>query len=328
MADIANFFQQLKERIASGDERDALNDLRQFTLERAPRLYNETILHLAHLNQLEASERVGELTLEEQRVATARLRKNVLSLIDVTQRSLKHAALPVARSDVELSRPPEDTGLEQIFGANHLKSMAWLRRGLEVARSVCRVVTPVSIGSGFMLAGGRLLTNHHVIPSAAVAEKSYAEFNVEEDLAGHLSPAHRVAIDAEGLVAQGDLDFCLAKLKEPAVGLPLSEWGHLEVEATAVPSVGEHVTIIQHPAGGPKQIAITANQVVNIYEHRLQYSTDTMPGSSGSPVFNDAWKVVALHRRGGNLVTNQRGDRMFANEGILMRDLWPRLGLQ
>jgi V8-like Glu-specific endopeptidase len=92
------------------------------------------------------------------------------------------------------------------------------------------------------------------------------------------------------------------------------------------PRPGEHVNIIQHPEGGPKQIALTANQVVNVFEYRLQYTTDTLPGSSGSPVFTDAWKVVALHQAGGNLLTNQRGDRMFANEGILMSYIMRALG--
>lgn len=30
----------------------------------------------------------------------------------------------------------------------------------------------------------------------------------------------------------------------------------------------------------------------------LYYATDTLKGSSGSPVFSDQWFVVALHRRG------------------------------
>jgi hypothetical protein len=31
---------------------------------------------------------------------------------------------------------------------------------------------------------------------------------------------------------------------------------------------------------------------------------------------------VALHHAGGNLVKNQRGDRMYANEGILVSKIW------
>ena len=78
---------------------------------------------------------------------------------------------------------------------------------------------------------------------------------------------------------------------------------------------------------------MTANQVVGLWEYRLQYSTDTMPGSSGSPVFNDLWQVIALHHAGGDLQSNDQGDRRFVNEGILMSaiqtdagDLWPGPG--
>ena len=73
-----------------------------------------------------------------------------------------------------------------------------------------------------------------------------------------------------------------------------------------------------------KQIALTYNYVLGLWAHRLFYQTDTKPGSSGSPVFNKDWKVVALHHKGqtmenGGLQINENGDRMGANEGILMK---------
>lgn len=326
MADEVEFFEQLKERIAEGDERAALEALRQFTRERAPKLCNEVLQQMGRLSQLEREERSGELTREEARVERGRLRKALLSLVDAVERSLRNSPVPPPVSAVKFAAP-EEAHLEKIIGANNLKSIAWLRRGLEVSRSVCRVVTPNSVGSGFLLSGGRLLTNHHVIPSAEVAGRSYVEFNVEEEMDGRLTTPSRATINSEGLLAAADLDYCLVALNEMDGGAPLSSWGFLEIETKEVPKVGHHVTIVQHPAGGPKQIAITANQVVNVYEHRLQYTTDTMPGSSGSPVFNDAWKVVALHHSGGNVIINAAGDRMFANEGILMKHLRERLSL-
>jgi endonuclease G len=63
-------------------------------------------------------------------------------------------------------------------------------------------------------------------------------------------------------------------------------------------SPGEYLTIIQHPSGGDKQIALRENQLLKIDTHTLWYRTDTSPGSSGSPVFNDVWQVVALHHSG------------------------------
>lgn len=79
------------------------------------------------------------------------------------------------------------------------------------------------------------------------------------------------------------------------------------------------MSIIQHPNGGRKKIAVTANEIVNLFDHRVQYLTDTMPGASGAPVLDDAWAVVAVHRAGGNLLKNAHGERIFANEGVRMQ---------
>ena len=57
----------------------------------------------------------------------------------------------------------------------------------------------------------------------------------------------------------------------------------------------EYVNIIQHPRGRPKEIVLQDNRVVRADNVVLQYSCDTEPGSSGSPVFNNQWKLVALH---------------------------------
>ncbi|MER3477440.1 MAG: hypothetical protein C4287_14275, partial [Leptolyngbya sp. ERB_1_2] len=60
----------------------------------------------------------------------------------------------------------------------------------------------------------------------------------------------------------------------------------------------EFVTVIQHPGGQPKQIAIRENKVLKIGDDQdalqdnfLWYASDTAPGSSGSPVLNDNWQV-------------------------------------
>jgi V8-like Glu-specific endopeptidase len=62
--------------------------------------------------------------------------------------------------------------------------------------------------------------------------------------------------------------------------------------------VGEYVNVVQHPNGEPKQLALRENQIVDELEDFLHYQTDTAPGSSGSPVFNDQWEAVALHHSG------------------------------
>ena len=97
----------------------------------------------------------------------------------------------------------------------------------------------------------------------------------------------------------------------------------MEFDASALPTVGEAVTIVQHPKGQDKQIALNANDVLGLRAQWLFYTTDTEPGSSGSPVFNQDWKVVALHHAGrANAEINTRGERAEANEGVLFRDIF------
>ena len=59
--------------------------------------------------------------------------------------------------------------------------------------------------------------------------------------------------------------------------------------------------VIQHPDGGPKKIVITGSVVQRADKTRLFYTSDTSTGSSGSPVFDVGWRVVALHQRAGDL---------------------------
>lgn len=48
----------------------------------------------------------------------------------------------------------------------------------------------------------------------------------------------------------------------------------------------------------------------------VQYITDTMPGSSGSLVFNDNGQVIAVHHSVGNIPELSTNSIHFRNEGI------------
>lgn len=321
------FLNQLRQLVTSNRPEDvvtALEQLYAFTRDTSAEYARETLGHRARLNSLLRERRSGILTQDAAAACMARLTTNLLELIDEIERTLNRCLFPVPMTSVAFD-PPPDTGLEKIWGANNLKNISWLRVGLERARSVCRIITPRGRGTGFLLDGGHLLTNHHVISDDHTAANSYAEFGYEEDASGKLLEATRYKVRS-GIVCDKSLDFCLATL-EPSSGLPpLESWGSLTLATGPAPVVEDHVTVIQHAGGGPKQIAMTANQVVNVFGHRLQYMTDTLPGSSGAPVFNDAWQVVALHHSGGNLTRNARGERIYANEGILSGALLERIG--
>ena len=75
-------------------------------------------------------------------------------------------------------------------------------------------------------------------------------------------------------------------------------WNTLPESSDGLFVKGEYVSIIQHPNGEMKQIALRENQILDFFDAFLHYRTDTAPGSSGSPVFNDQWEIVALHHSG------------------------------
>lgn len=152
-------------------------------------------------------------------------------------------------------------------------------------------------GTGFMVSPRLMMTNNHVLETPAQASHSQAEFNFEAGLGGNMEPSILVRLAPEVFfLTDRGLDYSLVALHpeaEPAAygWLPL-------IEEQGKVMVGEWVNIIQHPNGEPKQLALRENLVVDELERFLHYRTDTAPGSSGSPVFNDQWEVVALHHSG------------------------------
>jgi hypothetical protein len=76
-----------------------------------------------------------------------------------------------------------------------------------------------------------------------------------------------------------------------------------------------------HPRGGGLQIALHDSQLLDIddEERLMHYRTPTEPGSSGSPVFNLEWEVMALHHAGTKATPRLHGNGTYeANEGIAL----------
>jgi V8-like Glu-specific endopeptidase len=67
------------------------------------------------------------------------------------------------------------------------------------------------------------------------------------------------------------------------------------------------------------------NEVSYVGNNVIHYITDTMPGSSGSAVFNERFDIVALHHAGGWLPQPASGGMYFRNEGILISAILPKL---
>jgi endonuclease G len=215
-------------------------------------------------------------------------------------------ALIEGKLDLQSVPQAADAFTERVLLRNDLMRISYLEQGSQSAQSVGRIQIKSSTGrlgygTGFMVSPQLLLTNNHVLPSRQEATYSQVEFNYQIGLDGNLRSSVLFDLDPETLfITDEPLDYSLVAVKPSnRDGSNLSNFGWYRlIEAEGKIIIGESVSIIQHPSGEPKQVALRENQLIDVLPDFLHYQTDTAPGSSGSPVLNDQWEVVALHHSG------------------------------
>ena len=203
------------------------------------------------------------------------------------------------------------------------------------------LVHPVGgVGTGWLIAPGLLLTNHHVIEARERDElqASAADFKRQGEETVLWFDYHRegqvedqavtpVSV-AEVVTSSRELDYALLRLPDNA---SLADRQQIAV-VRGRPELprGTRLNIVQCPGGGPLRYAIRSNFFVGLGQHpyQMRYLTDTLQGSSGAPVLNDTWQVVAMHhgykRVGHSLYGKEDGKTeliKYHNEGIVINDI-------
>lgn len=238
-------------------------------------------------------------------------------LIDPTAALVKRAKFLTA--DGQRATPLEQ---EALLGTNDLVDVNFVDR-CQLARSCVgriRVIGPGRSGwaTGFLIAPGIVMTNHHVFPSAASVSSSRIGFDYWYNIAGE-PPAITDEFEfdpARFFVSSEALDFAAVAVKPRSrdnADIMIRRFLRLIPETGKV-RLGDFVTIFQHPDGVPMQIALRENEVVRTdpTEPFIWYRADTAHGSSGAPVFNDSFQLVALHS-GGRI--KRDGDNFVLTNG-------------
>ena len=170
--------------------------------------------------------------------------------------------------------------------------------------------------TGFLISAGLLITNHHVFATASECAGCGVQFGYER-VNGVLLAGAVFALDPRSFfLADAALDFAIVGVMPTGTtpGEALGSFKTLKlIPVTGKILVGQPISIIQYPDGGPKKYGVRNNDLLNAPADTdlfLQYTTDTLPGSSGSPAFNKDWEVVGLHHSGvpevkdGQVMTN------------------------
>jgi len=169
---------------------------------------------------------------------------------------------------------PSRVDLERIIGTNDLLDVNYFERGLRAARSVGRIVflgvgnRETGYATGFMVSPRLMLTNHHVFGDKSDAEAAVVEFGYEFDTVGQLRRPERFRFAPdEYFFAVKELDFALVAVDPTPQfenrSLDQFRWLPLYQTLGKV-NEGEFVSIIQHPGGQPKQLAVREKKLIKI----------------------------------------------------------------
>ena len=217
---------------------------------------------------------------------------------------------------------------EAVYGAATVTVNWWLL-GLSRSASVARIEDQVGrgIGTGFVVRAKDLsdhlddelllLTNSHVVSDddAVFQSSTTPPLHPEDATLVFTGRTDALSHSVDKVVWEsppGVLDAALLRLDPP-----IEEVDPVPI-ARRVPVLGPdtRVYVIGHPAGGTLSFSIQDNVLKNVGDKHLHYRAPTLPGSSGSGVFNASWKLIGLHHIGNRVMTTASKDAQKVNEGI------------
>ena len=218
---------------------------------------------------------------------------------------------------VKGTKDPEKAVFERIIGRTDFQEACLLNRLVDYARTVGRILLPErGFGTGWLLEGDLLITNHHVLPNSSIAAESYINLGYERTLEGRplngeifklrpdiffLTPRET----PDGNIGD-ELDFTIVGVENKSqLGKALSEYGYVVLDGGKGKAIeGENCIVIQHPEGDYKKVVMRDIRLLAVEnipgaDKHIYYESDTLPGASGSPVIAlGTGEIIALHNAG------------------------------
>ncbi|MBN9521314.1 trypsin-like peptidase domain-containing protein [bacterium] len=237
-----------------------------------------------------------------------------------------------ARTKAKGQPPKKKDKTEAVIRSGNFLPAYFLEAGAIAQRAVGRVaikydpLLTAGWGTGFMVSKSLMMTNNHVIPTKEMARNFILNMNYVQDFNGQLSGVRDYEFDPDGFFyTDKALDFTLIRLSPRQDVLPTGggtptelhageAYGTLKLGTAFGYSPKQLVNVVQHPDGRSREVVLHDNKITGGEGDVIYYTADTEHGSSGSPVFNNSWKLIALHHSAG--VQDPETGAWLNNEGI------------
>jgi S1-C subfamily serine protease len=162
-------------------------------------------------------------------------------------------------------------------------------KALAARKVVGRIESPLGtpIGTGVLVEKNLLLTCNHVFSKNNV-QQAWIRFDCS---AGKLLLPEALELDQEPVSSQDNPDYALIRIK----GTPKHSPVVLDDTSPEALSSGQHIRIIHYPQG-EYAVVSDVGHIVQLGKEYIDHDLKANNGSSGAPIFNLGWQVVALHR--------------------------------
>lgn len=201
----------------------------------------------------------------------------------------------------------EELQLEGFFQAEpDFWDVGYLKRAIEQTTCVCRIeINSHKIGTGVLIGNKLVLTNYHVLkPDENVDMQSNAmnvvlRFSCFSSNSGHDTEGQVFKLDNQQPILHysptHELDFVLLQVNKDILNAEDIQPALWDINYLPVKGMG--INILQHPEGSSMKISISRDGITEVYQDKglIQYVNKTAGGSSGSPCFDEDWRIIALH---------------------------------
>ncbi|MEH1966902.1 trypsin-like peptidase domain-containing protein [Nostoc sp.] len=185
-------------------------------------------------------------------------------------------------------------------------------KALAARNTVGRIESPVGnpIGTGVLIKHNLFLTCNHIFSKSQV-QKAWVRFGYKT---GNYQSEKNV-LELDIITNHSRLDYALLQIKAQTQHQAIS------LNESSILDSGQEIRIIHHPQGNPLVIS-DLGQIMQVGEDYIDHNLKTDHGSSGAPIFNRQWELIAIHQ--GNVGIGRKFEP-GSTGGIPIRAIWNKI---